>query len=84
MVDRRADADPVLIVDLDGTLLSVNSYPRWARRLARGRFPHLSRPRRLAVATRSSAVLLARKAGLIGHDRAKGQLQLLWQAARNC
>jgi phosphoserine phosphatase len=80
MVARRSGA-PVLIVDLDGTLLRVNSYPRWARRLARGAFPHLSRPRRLAVAAGAIAVLAARRLRLIGHGHTKAHLQMLWRRA---
>lgn len=81
MVSGRTGEPPVLIVDLDGTVLGINSHPRWARRLARGSFPHLSRSRRMALAARATVVLAARKLRLIRHDQAKGRLQLLWQAA---
>lgn len=81
MVARCAGPAPVLIFDLDGTLLSINSYPRWARRLARGGFPHLRKSRRVALAVRATAVLAARKFKLMGHEEAKWRLQALWQAA---
>lgn len=80
MVAGRTDEPPVLIVDLDGTVLSINSYPRWARRLARGSFPHLPRSRRMALAARATVVLAARQLRLIRHDQAKGRLQTLWRA----
>jgi len=81
MVSRRTVRSPVLILDLDGTVLSVNSYPRWARRLARGAFPHLSGFRRFRVAASAAAVLATRRLQLIGHDRTKWRLQTLWLAA---
>ena len=31
-------ADPVFIFDLDGTLISVNSFPHWVIYMLRGKF----------------------------------------------
>lgn len=81
VVVRRADTDPVLIVDLDGTLLTINSFPRWAAHLARARFRHLSRRMRLRIAARAIGALTVRKLRLIDHCRLKWRLQRLWLEA---
>lgn len=71
----------VVVFDLDGTVLSVNSFPLWAMHLLRGRFAHLGLVRRLGVSLRAGSVLAARKARLIGHETFKWRLQQLWQQA---
>src|SRR5262245_17880729 len=81
MVVRRADTEPVLIVDLDGTVLRINSFPRWARRLALARFGHLPLRARLRVGCRAALMLAARKLHLIGHEQLKWRLQHLWRRA---
>jgi phosphoserine phosphatase len=73
------DGSPVLIFDLDGTVLTINSFPRWAAFMLRGRAvrqPGWRRPWSMAMV----ALLLAgRKAGLIDHEALKWRLQKLWQ-----
>lgn len=70
----------LVILDLDGTILSVNSFRLWVIYLMRARFPHLGRVRRLSVTLKAFKALMARKAGLIGHETLKWRLQTLWQA----
>jgi len=81
MVARRAERDPVLIFDLDGTMLAVNSFPCWVRFMLRAPFAQL-RPAQRTRAVAATLLLLAlRKTGLIGHEDFKRRLQHRWQAA---
>jgi phosphoserine phosphatase len=73
--------DAILIFDLDGTLLSVNSFPYWARYMLTGHFEGLSLMERLGLSLRSSQILLERKLLRRNHYRAKRQLQTLWGRA---
>jgi phosphoserine phosphatase len=77
MPDR---AGPVYILDLDGTVLGINSFPRWVLYLVIAPLPCMRRTRRLALAGRVTALLVRRKLGLIDHDRFKWRLQRLWDA----
>jgi phosphoserine phosphatase len=81
MVSRRPDQRPVLILDLDGTVLTVNSFHHWVLYLARARFPHLSLFGRLHIAGATVALLARRKLGLLRHEAFKWHLQQLWQTA---
>jgi phosphoserine phosphatase len=71
----------LMIFDLDGTILSINSFRPWALFLLKARFDHLGVARRCAVSARAFSVLTARKLGLINHDACKWRLQNLWQEA---
>lgn len=71
----------VVILDLDGTVLSVNSFRLWVVHMLRARFPHLSAVRRLGIALAAGRLLVMRKAGLMGHETLKWQLQQLWRRA---
>jgi phosphoserine phosphatase len=71
----------MLILDLDGTILSVNSFRRWVLHLVRARFPHLGAARRLRIAGATVTALSARKMRLSGHEALKWRLQKLWQTA---
>jgi phosphoserine phosphatase len=71
----------VMVFDLDGTVLRVNSFPLWAVYLLKARFPHLGPAQRLAISLRAGWTLAARKAGLIGHETLKWRLQRLWRQA---
>jgi phosphoserine phosphatase len=70
--------DPVLIFDLDGTILSVNSFPYWAGHMLRGQLNGLSTRRRLALALGTGQILFSRKVLRQSHYRTKRQLQALW------
>jgi phosphoserine phosphatase len=72
---------PVLIVDLDGTVLSINSFRRWVLFLLRGRFPGIGRLARARLATATASLLLARRLHLVDHETLKRALQGLWQRA---
>jgi phosphoserine phosphatase len=71
----------MLILDLDGTILSVNSFRRWVFFLMRARFPHLGATERLRVACATLKALSERKLRLTEHEALKWRLQQLWQAA---
>jgi len=75
------DQSAVLLFDLDGTVISANSFPRWALFLMRGRFAHMDAFRRLRLTISVAAALGQRKLGLIKHEELKWRLQRLWQAA---
>lgn len=70
-----------MILDLDGTILSVNSFRVWSLFMIRGRFPHLAPRRRARVAGAALGVLIQRKMGLTSHAELKYQMQTLWKAA---
>ena len=78
---RTTQPRPVIIFDLDGTILSINSFRIWSLFLVGGRFHHLSAAKRVKIMAASGLVLAARKLGLLGHDQLKRRLQALWQSA---
>jgi phosphoserine phosphatase len=77
----HADPRPVYILDLDGTILSTNSFPHWVLYLMRAPFPRAGRVRRLSISGAAAAMLVERKLKLTGHERFKWNLQQLWQSA---
>src|SRR5262249_7477072 len=71
----------MLVFDLDGTILSINSFRPWARHIVTARFRHLPPWRRAVVAAQACTALASRKSGLINHHQFQWKLQHLWQAA---
>lgn len=74
------DGDPVLIFDLDGTVLTINSFPRWAMFMLQGHAVGQRGWRRLWSMATVALLLAGRKAGLTDHEALKWRLQKLWQA----
>jgi phosphoserine phosphatase len=77
----HADTSPVYILDLDGTILSTNSFPHWVLYLMRAPFPRIGAARRLSISGFATAMLVQRKLRLTGHERFKWRLQKLWRTA---
>jgi phosphoserine phosphatase len=81
LVSRRDDCEPVLILDLDGTLLDTNSFPHWVMHLARARFMHLDWRRRAGISLAVVAAFGRRRLRLLDHAKFKWRLQQIWQDA---
>ena len=62
-------ADPVLVFDLDGTVLRMNSFPIWVLFLA---------SRNLTLGMQVIRLVIARKRGRIDHDELLRRMQALW------
>lgn len=73
--------EPLLIFDLDGTILRRNSFPVWAATMLGLRGHHLALRRRLSLSLAVQRLLLARKLRRLDHDSLMRQLQALWRAA---
>lgn len=73
--------DPVLVIDLDGTILHGNSYHFWVRHLLLGPFSHLSVRERLGLRLQTIRLLASRKLLRWRHARVKGELRRLWAEA---
>ena len=76
-----ADPPPVLVFDLDETILAVNSFPLWVRFLAAAPVPGLGWRRRAALSLRVQSLAIRRKLGLIDHDALLWHLQQAWLGA---
>jgi phosphoserine phosphatase len=75
---RHADADPVLIFDLDETILRVNSFPLWVRFLVAGRIRGLGTRRRALLSLGVLLLIARRKLRRIDHATLLRQLQQTW------
>ena len=62
-------ADPVLVFDLDGTVLRTNSFPIWVLILA---------SRGVALCGQVMRLVIARKRGRIDHEELLRRMQALW------
>jgi phosphoserine phosphatase len=75
---RQPDPMPVLVFDLDGTILCCNSFPLWTLFLMTGR---VGVRHRGLLSLRVLSLLLQRKIGRLSHDEFQRCLQAAWQAA---
>jgi len=77
VVSRFTTQSPVYIFDLDGTILTANSFPLWVRYLLRGG-PVRSPVVRARIAVVTAVALAKRKCGFSNHAMFKARLQSLW------
>jgi phosphoserine phosphatase len=75
------DGTPVVVFDLDGTILRVNSFPRWVQFLIVGRVPGLGPHRRALLSLRTVSLLLRRKLMRASHEDFLWRLQGAWRSA---
>src|SRR4051794_20335007 len=75
------DKPPVVVFDLDGTILGINSFPAWVLHLIFGRVPGLGMRRRMALSFASQWLLLRRKLRRMDHDALLWRLQAAWRPA---
>jgi len=73
--------EPVLIFDLDGTILCRNSFPIWAASMLGLHSCGLRPGQRLALSVAVQRLLVARKLRRLDHDGLLRQLQALWRTA---
>ena len=78
---QPADTVPVLVFDLDKTVLSINTFPRWVLHLIIGTLPGVDVHRQVFLSLRVSFLLLRRKIGGLDHGRLLQLLQTEWHAA---
>ena len=69
---------PVLVIDLDGTVLRVNSFPHWVLFLMFGPIRGVGIVRRIRLSLRAARLLLLRKLQRIDHGALFAGLQLAW------
>jgi phosphoserine phosphatase len=74
-------ADPVLVFDLDGTILRVNSFPLWAIDMLAGRVSGLPWRQRLRLSFATQSLLFGRKLRRADHDALLAGLQEAWRSA---
>jgi phosphoserine phosphatase len=72
---------PILICDLDGTILRVNSFPLWVLYLMFGPLPALGWANRGLLSLRTQRLLLQRKLGRIDHRQLVRGTQSAWHRA---
>jgi phosphoserine phosphatase len=70
---------PVLVFDFDGTILAVNSFPRWAGFLMTGRIPGLGMASRTSLAWNAALLIARRKLGRTSHDALMRGLGDAWR-----
>jgi phosphoserine phosphatase len=72
---------PVLICDLDGTILYGNSFPLWILYLMLGRLPEFGLRTRVTLSLTVQQLLLHRRLGRIEHARLMREVQQAWHIA---
>ncbi|MGH7041239.1 MAG: haloacid dehalogenase-like hydrolase, partial [Acetobacteraceae bacterium] len=77
----QPDEAPLLIFDLDGTVLRVNSFPRWALCMATARVRGPRLGARLRLALQAQTLLARRKLGRTHHEALLADLSAAWRAA---
>ena len=77
----RNGAEPVYIFDLDGTVVSCNTFPLWVMHMLRAKVPHGNRIRGAVTAGAVGRLLLWRKLGRLRHRVLKQRLQAIWRHA---
>ena len=73
-------AAPVLVFDLDGTILSVNSFPAWILFLVGGPLRRVGLPDRARLSLRVLRLLVGRKLGRAAHEDLLRGAQAAWAA----
>lgn len=81
MPDQDPNGRPAVVFDLDGTILSINSFKLWVSTMIAGSFPGMSPWRRAALSLGTLKALVRRKAGMTCHETLKWTLQRHWQKA---
>ncbi len=76
-------AKPVLIIDLDETLISVNSFPLWAKYFLLGRFDSLTPAKRAVLRIKAAKIFASRKILKHSHAKTKRDLHKIWVAAND-
>ena len=77
--DDPAGGEPVYVFDLDGTVLTINSFPAWVRYLLAGGRHGASRTARARTALATLAALAERKLARRPHRLLKLRLQRIWK-----
>jgi len=74
-------ADPILVFDLDGTVLRLNSFPIWILFVGFGGIRSLSLKQQFRLTWRVLGLLASRKLGRINHETLQRHMQALWHFA---
>ncbi len=74
-------ASAVLIIDLDETLITVNSFRIWADYFLFGKFNKLTLPQHYLLSVKAAKILVERKAFGRSHAQTKAALHKLWLEA---